>query len=169
MIRRILPTVAVLSTATGLVWLYAAAARWRDLHIAACRRIVELERLLRWERAQADEQLVTARLEADALEVALATAQQDARFSATVAHKALEVAEQRIDALTEAVRAQRVVKTCRNEIENDRTGTEMDVADGEDLREVKCNDCGYTYSPAMYGGAGATCPKCIDEQDAAHG
>lgn len=50
MIRRLLTIAAI---GTGLA-LYDAAARWRDLHLAACRRIVELERLLRFERRAVD-------------------------------------------------------------------------------------------------------------------
>ena len=127
---------AVLGTvATAAVWFYAAASRWRAMHIAATARIAELERLLAWERQQgteADEMAgallrelgglretmadaaATHRIEIEALEVALRVSQADVGRANTLAEQALRGIGDRIDALTEEVRAQRMGKpaTC---------------------------------------------------------
>ncbi len=103
---------------TGAVYLHARGSRWYDLHMAACTRIAELERLLRWERHQYDalvEQLGrervandadSHRMEIEALEVALRVTQKDARTSNALASTALDLGD-KIDALTEELRRRR--------------------------------------------------------------
>lgn len=91
---------AALSTAAGLVYLYAAAARWRDLHLLACRRIAELERILAHDRRVSDMML-------DELTAELRKLRAENSGLVNLSREALRMAADRIDALTEEVRAQR--------------------------------------------------------------
>ncbi len=100
---------------TGAVYLHARGSRWYDLHMAACARIADLERILRWERQQYDEIVEqlgrermandadSHRMEIEALEVALTVTQKDARTSNALASAALDLGD-KIDALTDELR-----------------------------------------------------------------
>jgi len=96
MTRRIIPTLAAVGTTASFICLYITGLRWRFLHLAARRRIVELERLLRFEREQVDE-----------LTDNLATERKRADGYVNLAREALRMSTDRIDALTEELRQRR--------------------------------------------------------------